>query len=44
MTDEFQYEVPFGLIGKVFDRLILKQYMTRFLQTRNQILKEILEQ
>jgi len=44
MTDHFQYEVPFGIVGHVFDKLILKTYMTRFLQTRNRIIKSIVEQ
>jgi ligand-binding SRPBCC domain-containing protein len=43
MLDHFEYEVPFGLIGRLFDKIILEKYMTRFLQNRNQILKEILE-
>lgn len=44
MIDYFEYEVPFGLIGKLFDVLVLKKYMTYFLQTRNKLLKSILEQ
>ncbi len=43
MVDKFQYEVPFGIFGKLFDFLILKRYMTRFLKTRNEVLKEIAE-
>lgn len=43
MTDEFYYEVPFGILGKIFDSIVLKSYMTNFLKTRNQILKDILE-
>lgn len=43
MSDKFQYEVPFGLLGKVFDGLILKKYMTKFLKIRNKVLKEIAE-
>lgn len=41
MTDEFEYEVPFSIIGKLFDKLILKKYMTKFLLTRNQTIKEV---
>jgi hypothetical protein len=29
--------------NRYFDKIILEKYMTRFLQNRNQILKEILE-
>jgi ligand-binding SRPBCC domain-containing protein len=43
MIDRFEYEVPFGIIGKLFDKLILKNYMTRFLLIRNQVLKELAE-
>lgn len=43
MTDLFFYEVPFGIIGQLVDKLILKKYMTRFLLQRNKILKEIAE-
>lgn len=43
MTDKFEYEVPFGIIGLVFDRVILKNYMTKFLETRNRIMKSIVE-
>jgi ligand-binding SRPBCC domain-containing protein len=44
MTDKFEYEVPFGSIGELFDNLILKSYMTRFLKTRNRILKSVAEE
>ena len=43
MTDEFEYEVPFGFIGKIFDKLILKNYMTNFLKIRNKTIKEVAE-
>jgi len=40
MTDKFYFESPFGIIGKLANRLFLKRYMTQLLQTRNQLLKE----
>jgi ligand-binding SRPBCC domain-containing protein len=43
MIDKFMYEVPFGFIGKIFDKLMLKNYMTKFLVTRNRIIKEVAE-
>lgn len=43
MKDIFMYEVPFGFIGKLFDMLVLKRYMTSFLVTRNAILKSYVE-
>lgn len=43
MEDQFHYTVPYGLIGKTFDFLILKKYMTRFLEERNKTIKSLAE-
>jgi ligand-binding SRPBCC domain-containing protein len=43
MTDDFRYEVPFGVFGKLFDVVILKNYMTRLLKERNSIIKSVAE-
>ncbi len=43
MDDIFMYEVPFGFVGKVFDKLILKNYMIRFLKVRNNSIKAFAE-
>ncbi len=43
MCDEFTYETPFGIAGLLFDKLILRSYMTSFLKGRNKLLKEIAE-
>lgn len=43
MLDKFEYEVPYSIFGKVFNTLILKKYMTKFLKIRNQVIKEIAE-
>lgn len=43
MKDQFEYEVPLGVLGKIFDKLVLKNYMTSFLKQRNQVLKTIAE-
>lgn len=43
MIDLLQYETPFGIFGKLFDRLVLKNYMTNLLQTRNEFLKNLAE-
>jgi ligand-binding SRPBCC domain-containing protein len=43
MMDKFIYEVPFGILGQLVDKLVLKRYMTRFLVTRNRIIKEVAE-
>jgi ligand-binding SRPBCC domain-containing protein len=38
MRDEFMYTVPYGPAGMLFDRLILKGYMRRLLERRNEAL------
>ncbi len=43
MMDEFDYESPFGVLGKIADTLFLKNYMERFLKERNQVIKEVAE-
>lgn len=43
MTDEFEFESPFGFLGKIIDSLILKNYMTNFLKIRNKEIKETAE-
>ncbi len=44
MTDTLYFEAPFGWLGKIVDQLILKKYMLRFLEHRNQQLKLYAEQ
>ncbi len=43
MIDLFTYEVPYGAIGKLFDKLYLHRYMTRLLQRRNEFIKKTAE-
>lgn len=43
MTDFFDYKSPFGILGKLADRLFLKKYMTDLLTERNRIVKEFSE-
>lgn len=43
MRDVFDFSSPLGPLGKVVDALILTQYMTRFLEERNRVLKGIAE-
>jgi ligand-binding SRPBCC domain-containing protein len=43
MTDVLQYETPFGVFGKLFDILFLKNHLTQFLLERNKILKAVAE-
>ncbi len=43
MTDYFNYESPFGVLGKFADMLFLKAYMKRLLEKRNLTIKEFAE-
>ncbi|HEY5892113.1 MAG TPA: SRPBCC family protein [Chthoniobacterales bacterium] len=43
MMDRFEFRSPFGVLGKLVDRLILKRYMRCFIQKRNAILKRTAE-
>ena len=40
MQDILQYETPFGIFGKLFDVLLLKKHLTRFIEYRNEVMKE----
>ncbi|MDQ7948245.1 MAG: SRPBCC family protein [Pedobacter sp.] len=43
MEDTFQYGVPYGFVGKLFDQLVLKRYLTNLLTKRNLVIKAIAE-
>jgi ligand-binding SRPBCC domain-containing protein len=43
MKDHFEFESPGGIIGKIFNHLILTAYLKRLLEKRNQMIKEIVE-
>ncbi|GAB3002382.1 hypothetical protein GCM10027284_20170 [Cyclobacterium sediminis] len=43
MVDKFDYESPFGILGNLADRLLIKKYMTNFLIKRNSVIKEFAE-
>lgn len=43
MEDKFCYEVPYGILGKLFNELILRTYLTNLLRTRNEQLKIVAE-
>jgi ligand-binding SRPBCC domain-containing protein len=43
MEDKLMYETPFGIFGKLFDLISLKEYLTNFLLERNQSLKILSE-
>ena len=41
MEDVIYYEVPYGIVGRVFDFLFLKKHLINFIAERNKVLKEI---
>ncbi|HEX8734507.1 MAG TPA: SRPBCC family protein [Pyrinomonadaceae bacterium] len=43
MIDKFCYEAPFWIFGAFFDYFVLKNYMKRLLERRNQTIKRIAE-
>ncbi|HMI04902.1 MAG TPA: SRPBCC family protein [Pedobacter sp.] len=40
MTDEFIYESPLGLLGKLADMLFLRKYMQNLIEHRNRVIKQ----
>jgi hypothetical protein len=44
MTDHFLFESPFGIAGRIFNKLILTRYLKKFLTERNQVIKYYAEQ
>jgi len=43
MKDRFEYESPYGIFGKLFNRFVLTNYLTKFLTQRNLMIKEYAE-
>ncbi|GAB2686984.1 hypothetical protein GCM10027037_06340 [Mucilaginibacter koreensis] len=43
MTDEFVFRSPLGWLGRVVNKLILKPYLKKLLQQRNQTIKLLAE-
>jgi len=43
LLDIFDYESPFGVFGKIVDKLFLESYMTNLLMNRNQTIKDFAE-
>ena len=40
MTDIFEFESPLGILGRLFNKLILVRYMTKLLRKRNRVIKD----
>lgn len=43
MRDKFQFESPGGILGSLFNTLVLEKYLRNLLVTRNRIIKEVAE-
>lgn len=43
MIDVFEFESPFGILGKIVNHFFLKNYLRNFLIERNRMIKEIAE-
>ena len=43
MKDIFAFQSPFGLMGKLFDKMVLTKYLQKLLINRNYIIKEYAE-
>lgn len=43
MTDRVRYKAPFGPLGALVDRVLLKRYMVGLLAERNRYMKDTLE-
>jgi len=43
MKDIFEFESPLGILGKIFNKVILTSYMTKLLKERNRVIKEAAE-
>lgn len=43
MTDLFEFKSPFGIIGKIFNIIFLKNYMKNFLTERNKLIRSTAE-
>jgi ligand-binding SRPBCC domain-containing protein len=43
MRDVFEFESPYGVLGKIVNRVFLTKYMTELLERRNRLIKEIAE-
>ena len=43
MRDELRFSAPFGVLGLMVERLVLREYLTRLLRERNQFVKQVAE-
>ena len=43
MIDYFEYELPYGMLGKFLDLIYLKNYLTKLIERRNEAIKKYAE-
>jgi ligand-binding SRPBCC domain-containing protein len=43
MKDELRFSAPFGIFGLLVERLVLRNYLSRFLLERNKFVKQVAE-
>jgi len=43
MHDELKFSAPFGVVGLIVERLVLRSYLIHFLRERNKFVKLIAE-
>ena len=43
MQDELRFSAPFGVLGLMAERLVLRNHLIRFLRERNKFVKQVAE-
>jgi ligand-binding SRPBCC domain-containing protein len=43
MEDNFEFESPAGIVGVIFNKLVLEKYLRNLLIKRNQMIKDVAE-
>jgi ligand-binding SRPBCC domain-containing protein len=43
LRDELRFAAPLGILGRIAETLVLRRYMTRFLERRNAVIKRVAE-
>jgi ligand-binding SRPBCC domain-containing protein len=43
MIDQFNYEIPLGVIGRLADKLYIEKYIKKLLLERNAVIKQVAE-
>lgn len=43
LRDVFRFAAPLGVLGRIAETLVLRRYMTRFLERRNAVIKRVAE-